>query len=60
MVVFDVNFGQREREKTQPQAADQEQKINFVWPKIVPGRRRCSLVRRPDKGGFTVLWWYLM
>ena len=29
------------------QVADQEQEINFVWPKIMPGRR-------PDKGGFTV------
>ena len=29
--------------------------MNFVWPKIVPNRRRCPLVRRPDKGGFTVL-----
>jgi len=38
-----------------PHAADQEQEINFVWPKIVPGRRRCPLVRRPDKGGFTAL-----
>ena len=32
---------------------DQEQEINFVWPKI-PGRRRCPLVRRLNKGGFTV------
>ena len=31
-----------------------DSKINFVWPKIVPGRRRCPLVRGPDKGGFTV------
>ena len=27
---------------------------NFAWPKIVPGRRRCPLVRRLDKGDFTV------
>ena len=40
---------EREREKTQPHAADQEQEINFVWPKTVPGRRRCSLVRSLDK-----------
>ena len=24
-----------------PHPADQEQEINFVWLKIVPGRRRC-------------------
>ena len=35
-----------------PHTADKEQEINFVWPKIVPGRRRWPLVRRPDKGGF--------
>ena len=39
----------------QPQAADQEQEINFVWPKIVPDRR-CPLVRRPDKGSFVLLY----
>ena len=33
---------------------DQEQEINFAWPKTVPSRRRCPLVRRPDKAGFTV------
>ena len=37
-----------------PHAADQEQEISFVWPKIVPCRRRCPLVRMLDKGGFTV------
>ena len=33
-------------------AADQEQEINFVWPKIVPSRGRYPLVRRQDKGRF--------
>ena len=28
---------------------DQEKEMNFVWPNIVPSRRRCSLVRGPDK-----------
>ena len=27
----------------------------LIWPKMVPSRRRYLLVRRPDKGGFTVL-----
>ena len=36
-----------------PHTADEEQEINFVWPKIVPGRRSCPLVRRSDKGGFS-------
>ena len=39
-----------------PQAADQEQEINFVWPKIVPDRRKCPLVRRPDEGSFVLLY----
>ena len=34
--------------------ADQEQEGNFVWPKIVPGSRRCPLVRGPDKGDLVV------
>lgn len=27
----------------------------FLWPKIVPGRWRCLLIRGPDKGGFIAL-----
>ena len=37
--------------KLAPHTADQEQ----MWPKIVPGRKRCPLVRGPDKGSFIVL-----
>ena len=38
-------------------AADQKQEINFVWPKIVPGRRRCpveEVLISQSKGGFIV------
>ena len=38
---------------------NQEQEINFVWPRIVPHRRRCPSVRRHDKGGFTVVTTFL-
>ena len=37
--------------KLAPHTADQEQ----MWPKIVPGRKRCPLVRGSDKGSFIVL-----
>ena len=35
-----------------PHAADLEQEINHVWPKIVPSRRRCPLVGKLDKRRF--------
>ena len=34
-------------------AAGQEQEINFVQPKISPGRRRGPLIQGPDEGGST-------
>ena len=37
-----------------PGTPNQEQRINFLWPKIVPSRRRCPLVKGPNKGDFTV------